>query len=129
MKGLTKLYYVIYIFIHFVLTLLMIYDFFPELVNIIDIPHNILVSIMLFTFLLGILVGGKKKDTNKTDTFVNIASMLYLILLVLVLTILGGVSQVGISLSNPVTWLLVVLTIVGVLKKDKKSRVQDNYNN
>lgn len=124
---LSKLYYLIFICIHLVLTLLMIYDFFPKLINIIDIPQNLLMYLMLCTFLLGLLVGGKRKDTNKTDLYVNIASMSYLIIVVFVLTILGGVSQVGISIKSPFTWIIVAVALFEILRKNKKIRFKDKY--
>ncbi len=126
-RGLSKLYYLTYICIHLVLTILIIYDFFPELINIINIPHNILVYLMLFTFLLGIVLGGKKKDTNKADLYRNIASLLYLIILVNILTIFGGLSSVGISMKSPTTWIVIAVALYDILRTNKKIRLKDRY--
>ena len=53
-------------------------------------------------------------------------SMLYLFLLVVAFTVLGGISQVGISLNNPGLWIVIVISIYEIYEQIKKVRVSNS---
>jgi hypothetical protein len=54
-------------------------------------------------------------------------SMLYLLSLVVVFTVLGGVSQVGISLNSPILWIVIVISIYEIYAQNKKVKVSNSY--
>ncbi len=116
----TKTDYVFTIFIHLILTMLLIYDFFPNSINYINIPKGILVILILIIFLLGVFFGRKNKN-NKTNFFVGVVSILYILLIFLVLTLLGGVSQVGISITSPWTWIIFAFALLELFRRNKKT--------
>lgn len=105
--------------------LLIIIDFFPN----INIDKNIFViGVLLFGILSSILdrTLKSKSKTAKQSLIVSIIIPTALIIYLVLLTILGGSSQSGIGLNNPVVWLLYIAAILGGYIKYKKSTNIDN---
>lgn len=105
--------------------LLIIIDFFPN----INIDKNIFViGVLLFGILSSILdrTLKSKSKTAKQSLIVSIIIPIALIIYLVLLTILGGSSQSGIGLNNPVVWLLYIAAILGGYIKYKKSTNIDN---
>lgn len=105
--------------------LLIIIDFFPN----IYIDKNIFaIGVLLFGILSSILdkTLKSKSKTAKQSLIVSIIIPTALIIYLVLLTILGGSSQSGIGLNNPVVWLLYIAAILGGYIKYKKSTNIDN---
>lgn len=51
--------------------------------------------------------------------------MSYLFVLILVFTLIGGVSQVGLSLSSPVLWLVIAISVIELIREVKNLRVEE----
>lgn len=109
------------------MTLLLIDDYFPEIVGFLNIPKWLVVFVLLFIF---ITCGYFVRDTKegKYALIWSIVFMVYCIFLMLLLTILGGTSQLGISLDNPVIWILIGIDIFEIIRRRKKSEIVEvNY--
>ncbi|KGR78596.1 hypothetical protein [Ureibacillus sinduriensis] len=99
--------------------LLIIIEFFQN----INIDKKIMViSVLLFGILSSIFERTitSKIKTAKQSLIISIIIPTALIIYLVLLTILGGSSQSGIGLNNPVVWLMYIATIVGGYVKYKK---------
>lgn len=105
------------------LTLLIIHDFFPGLNLSVYIPKPILIGLMLLTVLISIFRNGFQKDQFTQDNLKwQIITVGYLFALIIILTLAGGVSQVGLSLTNPFLWIVLVISIFDIVNGYKKVR-------
>lgn len=102
------------------LTLLIAYDFFPTLNDSLHIAKPV-----FFTMLLVILLAGffshrlEKNQSPKIGFWWQIFIMGYLLLLLVVFSLMGGVSQVGLSLSSPVLWMVLLISVYQAIKEYK----------
>ena len=105
-------------------TLMIVIDFFP------NIGINKAIGIIgVVTFLaLGVITrqkGERVFNSSKQEFIFTLFQGIYILSILVILTLLGGVSQVGIGLTNPLLW---GLYLIGVLvsfknyKKELKSR-------
>ena len=62
----------------------------------------------------------QKDNSPETDFRWQIGMSLYVLLLIIVFTLFGGRSQVGLSLSNPIVWILFVISMIDSMKSYKK---------
>lgn len=123
MKG-KELYVMIFILIP--LTLLMVYDFFPKLNGFLFLPKPMLIGLLLLIVSLGFFTKHFQKEKSAQSSFWwNVSLVSYLLSLIVLFTLLGGNSQVGISLSNPVLWIVVALTVFEMRKEYKKAKVHE----
>lgn len=107
-----------------VLTLLLIYDFFPKLISYIYIPKSMLLGLILLTFLIGIFMSHfHKSDSSRITLIWQVVSLAYVFALILIFTFVGGVSQVGLSLSDPFLWIVFLISIFDIVKGYKKIKV------
>lgn len=102
-------------------TLLIIYDFFPNLIEVVKFPaHNLKLVLVLLLVVSLILPNAKSKkgDSRKGNFF----PFLYFFVLFLILTLLGGESQSG--LVDPyfigIFLLLLFLELIKYFKFKKK---------
>ncbi|SOC43719.1 hypothetical protein [Ureibacillus acetophenoni] len=104
----------------FVMSLLLVYDFFPNFPFADSVPTNVLIPLILVLMVLSILLkqynDKSKKDLLKAQIFWTI----YLLLLIVILTVLGGQSKTGIALDNGVLWIAVLISLVGPLSRWRK---------
>ena len=109
------------------LTLLMVYDFFPNLNQILYIPKPVLIGLLLVILLVGFFINRiQKDDSSKSSFWWQVAITSYLLILLVVFTLFGGISQVGISLSSPVIWILLVISVFDILKEYKGLKVSES---
>ncbi|KYG33381.1 hypothetical protein AZF04_16845 [Alkalihalobacillus trypoxylicola] len=97
-------------------TTLIIGDFFPTL----NIHSTLIIWAIIFSIILSIMVtkfSRKKNNVEKKKGSTVIYSSLYLFILLLILTGLGGQSTVGIGLENPIIWFLIILPIMTAIYK------------
>ncbi|MFD1928413.1 hypothetical protein ACFSFY_10150 [Sporosarcina siberiensis] len=106
------------------LTFLMIYDFFPKFISYIYIPKSMLLGLILLTFLIGIFMSHfDKGDSSKVTLIWQVVSLAYLFALIMIFTLVGGVSQVGLSLTDPFLWIVFFISIFDIVKGYKKMKV------
>lgn len=96
-------------------TVLLAYDFFPELSSVVAIPNAIFILILLTLIIVSIIVGKAKGRTNKASLKWQLVTTLYIIFLVGLFTILGGESAVGISFTNRVFWVVFAVWLIDII--------------
>ncbi|WP_432355817.1 hypothetical protein [Sporosarcina sp. A2] len=105
----------------FFITVIMAYDFFPKLNNLVSIPQPVVIGLIVLSLLLGFFVTRLQKDNSPRVKFMwQVAFMSYLVGLIIVFTLLGGVSQVGISVSSPALWIVLAISVGEILHEYKK---------
>ncbi|SFP97565.1 hypothetical protein SAMN05421670_0502 [Psychrobacillus psychrotolerans] len=108
------------------MTSLLAYDFFPDLIDFIYLPKSLVVALLIIIVIFSILSNRFQKDNSRLILLWQLVSMLYLFLLVVAFTVLGGISQVGISLNNPVLWIVILISIYEIYEQSKKVKVSNS---
>lgn len=108
------------------MTILLAYDFFPDLIDFIYLPKSLVVALLIIIVIFSILSNRFQKDNSRLILLWQLVSMLYLFLLVVAFTVLGGISQVGISLNNPVLWIVILISIYEIYEQSKKVKVSNS---
>jgi len=108
------------------MTSLLAYDFFPDLIDFIYLPKSLVVALLIIIVIFSILSNRFQKDNSRLILLWQLVSMLYLFLLVVAFTVLGGISQVGISLNNPVLWIIILISIYEIYEQSKKVKVSNS---
>jgi len=107
------------------MSLLLVYDFFPNFPFADAIPTNILVPLILVIMVLSLLFK-RYRDTNKKAIFKwQLFWTIYIILLLGILTLLGGQSKAGIALDNRVLWIVGLISLSGLYAQWKKLSKSD----
>lgn len=110
-------------FILLSITLLLAYDFFPDLNGFLQLSKPLFIGLILFFLFSGFFINRfQKAPSPKSELLWQIILTSYLLLLITAFTLLGGVSQVGISLSNPVLWIVLLITFFDIAKQYKKMK-------
>ncbi|MCM3636265.1 hypothetical protein M3152_00935 [Sporosarcina luteola] len=109
-------------FILLPITLLMAYDFFPELNGFLQLSKPLLIGLILIFLFSGFFINRFQKASLKSDLLWQVILTSYLLLLLIAYTLLGGESQVGISLSNPFLWIVLLITFFDIAKQYKKMK-------
>lgn len=109
------------------MTTLLAYDFFPDLLEFFYLPKSILFALLIIIVIFSIFANRFQKDNTRIILLWQIVSTLYLLSLVVVFTVLGGISQVGISLKSPVLWIVIVISIYEIYKQNKKVKVSNSF--
>lgn len=89
-------------------TYLLVQDYFPQLMGL-AMGKWIAVAVIAILFLTGGFAARGNKD-EKSQALWMLGSTFYLLALLIALPLLGGTSSMGISLSNPIIWLLLAIT-------------------
>lgn len=108
------------------ITLLMAYDFFPRFQDLFYIPKVIIIGLLLLVLLFG---GIRKGDAPKMNFWWQMILVSYLLGLMIIFTLFGGTSQVGLSLSSPVIWVLLIFSSWGLIKEYNKMKMKLNESN
>ena len=123
--GVMNLYRILIFSALTVLTLWLITDFFPSTLNALGIPTwLILAALACLVIAIFITPSGdgqppeRGKYSKLTFTAIGLG---YPILLMVLLTLLGGESSTGYSLSNPPTWITVAVFLWFSYSDDKKA--------
>lgn len=107
-------------FIQIAMTILLAYDFFSNLFAHIVIPKILGVLIMLILVSVSIFYSRLKTDKLKEILVWQLTSTCYLFLLIVIFTLSGGVSKVGISLKNPILWMVLAISVIEIYQQKKK---------
>lgn len=106
------------------LTVLLVYDFFPNVIPFINIPKSILIGLLILTFVISIVPNRFQKDQSSRLNFKGqLLTAGYIFTLIIIFTLVGGVSQVGISLTNPVMWVVMAISVFDIVKVYKEEKV------
>ncbi|WP_144512159.1 hypothetical protein [Bacillus sp. FJAT-22090] len=109
------------------MTTLLTYDFFPDLIGFIYLPKSLVLALLIVIVIFSILSNRFQKDNQRITLLWQMVSTLYLFLLVVASTVLGGNSQIGISLKNPVLWIVIVISIYEIYEQNKKVKVLNSF--
>lgn len=108
------------------LTILLVYDYFPNIPLQNIISKNVLILLMVALFLLSLLFK-RYRNSNNLETFKwQLFTTVYLVFLMVLLTILGGQSTCGISFKNVFFWIALSISCLQMffqLKKEKQSDI------
>ena len=100
-------------------TLMLVIDFFPN----IGITSSIgTIGVIIFIALAVITrhKGEPEYKSSKQEFIFTLFGGIYIFSILLILTLLGGVSQAGIGLNNPILWGLYTLGLLVSYTKYKK---------
>lgn len=100
-------------------TLMVVIDFFPN----IGINRSIGIGGVVTFLILAVITRQKGEpvfNSAKQELIFTLIFGIYIFLLIIILTLLGGVSQVGLGLTNPMLWGIYVIGILVSYKKYKK---------
>lgn len=109
------------------ITLLLIFDFFPSIINF-QLNNNFTLIAFIILILVSLIVS---KTNDKTTDLKQIfrwqlITPIYLFILVFILTILSGNSDTGISLNNNILWIVIILTFVEAFRTYGKIKKVDH---
>lgn len=107
-------------FIQLIMTVLLAYDFFPDLLTYRVLPEILVLLVLLVLVSVSIFYNRLKIDNSKEILVWQLTSTCYLFLVIVIFTMLGGASQVGISLSNPILWLVLAVSTIEIYQQKKK---------
>lgn len=107
-------------FIQLIMTVLLAYDFFPDLLTYRVLPEILVLLVLLVLVSVSIFYNRLKIDDSKEILVWQLTSTCYLFLVIVIFTMLGGASQVGISLSNPILWLVLAVSTIEIYQQKKK---------
>lgn len=103
------------------ITFLIANDFFPELNEVLQLPKPLFIGLILIFLFAGFFISRfQKASSPKSDLLWQVLLTSYLLLVILAFTLLGGESQVGISLSNPFLWIVLLFSFFDIAKQYKK---------
>lgn len=98
---------------------LMIFDYFPHPV-LKDIPKTVLTIGVVSLAVVYIVINRKTEKDCENSLIGEAVLIFYMLVLIGVLTVMGGKSTVGISLNNPMLWFVLLLTIVDMTVRYRK---------
>lgn len=104
----------------FSFVVLIILDYFPEIINL---SSKIIIMIIILFGIIAALTEGKWKEKERSNRILVFGTSIMLLLIFL--TLIGGKSQSGIGINNPIIWLLYFTLIIPILFK-KKSHDTNN---
>ncbi|MCM3758068.1 hypothetical protein M3197_11395 [Sporosarcina aquimarina] len=103
------------------ITLLMACDFFPKLNEVLSIPKPIVSVFLLLMLFVGCYTTPLLKNNTLRFNFLwGAATVIYLMGLIIVFSLLGGNSQVGLSLSSPALWIVLAISVFELYREFKK---------
>ncbi|WP_408006422.1 hypothetical protein ACJROX_17150 [Pseudalkalibacillus sp. A8] len=110
------------VLIVFCFTILLAYDYFPNMSQMISVPDTVFIFLIIGLFLISMLLNRNKsvdiKDALKWQVFFTS----YVLILMGIFTVLGGKSAIGISFSNGVFWLVLFISLFEMFLQLKKVR-------
>lgn len=105
------------------MTVLLAYDFFSPFNNLIIIPKPLLITLIIIIVLASIFSNRIQKEDSMEILRYQIITLLYLFMLVVLFTILGGSSHIGITLRNPLLWIVIAISVFEIFQQKKKLKL------
>lgn len=100
------------------MTYLLVQDHFPHLMGF-AMGKWAAIAVISILFLAGGFAKNRQSD-EKMHAIWMLGSTFYLLALLVVLPLLGGTSSMGISLGNPIIWMLLAITAAQIYGKMSK---------
>ena len=120
-----KLLKYLYIFALLFISLLLVFDYFPNLSFASSIPKSVLILLIIVLFIFSILFRRYINPSSLEIFKWQMLSTIYLLFLMVLLTILGGKSIVGIAFTNVFLWIALLLTSYEMFSQWKKVKKSD----
>lgn len=108
------------------LTLLIVYDYFPDTLLSKIIPRNINIWIILSLYLISIFFKRFRRSNNIENINGQIFWLIYLLFIMLLLTILGGTSTSGIGFNNVGVWVTLAISLGEISSQKRKLNAREN---
>lgn len=108
------------------LTLLIVYDYFPDTLLSKIIPRNINIWIILSLYLISIFFKRFRRSNNIENINGQIFWLIYLLFIMLLLTILGGTSTSGIGFNNIGVWVTLAISVGEISSQKRKLNAREN---
>lgn len=102
------------------LTFLMVYDYFPEWSMFNFIPREIYIWVILGLVIFSLFFKRLQTDNRLEIVYSQIFSLSYLLFLMIILTVFGGESLSGIGFDDIGTWIVIILSIAGIMSQKRK---------
>ena len=103
-----------------IFTLLIVNDYFPNLSLARTIPDDILLWVIFGLFFISFLFDKVKSHNHKERLKWQVLSLIYFLLLLALLTILGGQSTAGIAFDSPFLWIILLISCFDIYFRWKK---------
>ncbi|MFS0763546.1 hypothetical protein [Peribacillus phoenicis] len=100
-------------------SILIIFDYFPNIVFN-AIPKTTLTIGIISLALIYIVINRGNAKESENSLILEAVFIFYTLVLLVVLTLMGGKSNVGISLKNPILWFVLLLTIADMTLRYRK---------
>lgn len=96
------------------MSLLLAYDYFPFINELIEIPKIVFIGIFIGFFIINLIMNRKIEDgkENRSELKWNLFIILYIIAVMIIFSLLGGGTSVGISFSNILFWIVLGITLI-----------------
>lgn len=108
------------ILIVFCFTVLFAYDYFPSINQVIEVPKAVFIFLILGLILISILFKGSRNVDKEAVLKWQVFITSYILFLMGLFTVLGGESNSGISFSNGVFWVVLLISIFEIFSQWKK---------
>ncbi|MFD1361289.1 hypothetical protein [Lentibacillus salinarum] len=95
-------------------TVLLVYDYFPDIPLAGAVPLEVLIVIMLGLFVLTVYRNRQQKPDQKVVFRTQLFFLIYIVVIMAVLTALGGESQVGIGFDKGIFWAALAIGVMEV---------------
>ncbi|WP_025028397.1 hypothetical protein [Caldalkalibacillus mannanilyticus] len=115
-------------------TILLINDYFPYFIlsEVFPTKFTAYLMVVLVIFLLLLPMTWKKKNEReelKETVRFNIFMMIYSVSILIILNLLGGTSQVGITYTNPVAVIVFLITTGQIVRDIRKLKLMNSESN
>lgn len=98
-------------------SILIIIDYFPS--NL-DVSKSISFIIIALVVINSVIHRNNANRNEKTSLISEVILVSYILILISVLTILGGKSSTGISFNNAMFWFVLLLSIIDMISRHNK---------
>lgn len=95
-------------------TVLLIYDYFPDIPFAEAVPLELLILVMLGLFVVTVYRNRKHNPNQKIVFRSQVFFLIYVVALMSLLTALGGESQVGISFDTGIFWVALAIAVMEI---------------
>ena len=104
------------------ITLLFIYDYFPNAPFADAIPKSVLLILILAELIVRFVFKKKDETDQKTQMAWQVIFTLYIIALMAVFPLLGGKSTTGLSFDNEIILIVILISLFDIYSKWKKAQ-------
>ena len=95
-------------------TILLVYDYFPDIPFAEAVSLVVLIVVMLGLFMMTVYRNRKRNPDQHTIFRSHVFFVVYIVALMALLTALGGESQVGIGFDNGIFWAALAIALMEI---------------